>query len=289
MLAEAQASDARYGAVIGSMLRAFSRSSPYRLTGCEHMQESSGHAPGTIEARGVTKHYGRFIGLQRVTFRIEAGQIVALLGRNGAGKTTLIRILTGFIAPSSGSAAIGGFDVQTERERAATQVGYLPENGAGYADLTPLEGLRFFGEARGLSADALRARIDTVTELCDIRPILDKPFGKLSKGLRQRVGMAQALLHDPPVVIMDEPTAGFDPAQILKFRRDIRELGRLKTLLISTHILQEVEAIADRVLVIDRGELVFDGTPEALGRGGTLESRFCELTARPRSDSTGAA
>jgi ABC-2 type transport system ATP-binding protein len=253
------------------------------------MKASSDYTTGVIEARDLTKYYGRFIGLQRVTFRIDAGQVVALLGRNGAGKTTLIRILTGFIAPSIGSAAICGFDVQTERERAAAQFGYLPENGAGYADLTPLETLRFFGEARGLSGDSLRARIETVTELCDIRPFLDKPIGKLSKGLRQRVGVAHALLHDPPVVIMDEPTAGFDPAQIRKFRHDIRELGRQKTLLISTHILQEVEATADRVLVIDRGELVFDGTPRELGRGGTLESRFCELTTPPPSASIGAA
>jgi ABC-2 type transport system ATP-binding protein len=252
------------------------------------MKASSDHTTGVIEARGLTKYYGRFIGLQRVTFRIDAGQVVALLGRNGAGKTTLIRILTGFIAPSAGSAAIGGFDVQTERERAAAEFGYLPENGASYADLTPLETLRFFGEARGLSGDFLRARIATVTELCDIRPFLDKPIGKLSKGLRQRVGVAQALLHDPSVVIMDEPTAGFDPAQIRNFRHDIRELGRQKTLLISTHILQEVEATADRVLVIDRGELVFDGSPGELGRGGTLESRFCELTTPSRSVSIGA-
>src|SRR5258708_4838832 len=115
------------------------------------MRASSDRTAGVIEARGLTKYYGRFIGLQNVTFRIEAGQVVALLGRNGAGKTTLIRMLTGFIAPSTGSAAIGGFDVQTERARAAAQFGYLPENGAGYADLTPLETLRFFGEARSLS------------------------------------------------------------------------------------------------------------------------------------------
>jgi ABC-2 type transport system ATP-binding protein len=212
-----------------------------------------------------------------------------LLGRNGAGKTTLIRILTGFIAPSAGSASIGGFDVQTERERSAAQFGYLPENGAGYADLTPFETLRFFGEARGLAADSLRARIEAVTDLCDIGPFLDKPIGKLSKGLRQRVGVAQALLHDPPVVIMDEPSAGLDPVQLRKFRHDIRELGRQKTLLISTHILHEVEAIADRVLIIDRGELVFDGTPNELGRGGTLESKFYELTTPTGSASRGAS
>jgi ABC-2 type transport system ATP-binding protein len=253
------------------------------------MQAPSGGTTGVVEARGLTKYYGRFIGLQRVTFRIDAGEVVALVGRNGAGKTTLIRLLTGFIAPSAGSAIIAGFDVQTQRERAAAQFGYLPENGASYLDLTPLETLTFFGQARGLSRDSLRARVEAVTDLCDLGPYLDKPIDKLSKGLRQRVGAAQALLHDPPVIIMDEPTAGLDPVQIRKFRRNIRELGREKTVLISTHILQEVEATADRVLVIDRGELVFDGTPSELGRGATLESRFYELTTSAGSGSNGAA
>jgi ABC-2 type transport system ATP-binding protein len=253
------------------------------------MHASSDRTTGIIDARGLAKYYGRFIGLHRVSFRIDAGQVVALLGRNGAGKTTLIRILTGFIAPSTGSAAVGGFDVQTEREQAAAQFGYLPENGPSYGDLTPLETLRFFGEARGLSGDFLSARIETVTELFDIRSFLDTPIGKLSRGLRQRVGVAQTLLHDPPVVIMDEPTAGFDPIQIHEFRRDILEFGRQKTLLISTHILQEVEATADRVLVIDRGELVFDGTPSELSRGGSLESRFYELTTPARRAPSGVA
>jgi ABC-2 type transport system ATP-binding protein len=233
---------------------------------------------GVVDLRGITKYYGRFIGIRDVTFRLPAGHVVALLGRNGAGKTTLMRVLTGFVAPSAGSVSISGFDVHRDRIRAASQIGYLPENGPVYLDSTPREVLRFFGEARGLARADLRTRIDAIADRCDIRAILDMSMGKLSKGLRQRVGVAQALLHDPPVLIMDEPTAGLDPIQIRHFREHMRELRREKTLLISTHILHEIDAIADRVLVIDRGKLIFDGTPAELGEGAMLESRFCDLT-----------
>jgi ABC-2 type transport system ATP-binding protein len=160
----------------------------------------------------------------------------------------------------------------------AAQVGYLPENGPLYHDMTPLEALRFFGEARGMPAARIAERIEFVADHCDIRPILDKPIAKLSKGLRQRVCMAQALLHDPAVLILDEPTSGLDPIQIRYFRSHVRELGRQKTLLVSTHILQEVDAIADRVLVIHKGRLAFDGTPQELGRDKSIEERFYELT-----------
>ena len=231
-----------------------------------------------VEAHKLSKYYGLFVAVHEVSFGIPHGQIVALLGPNGAGKTTIMRMLTGYLAPSSGTASVSGFDVQRDRLVVAAGVGYLPENGPLYFDMTPLEVLRFFGEARGLPRERLHERIDVVTEQCDIRPILDKPIGKLSKGLRQRVGMAQALLHDPAVLIMDEPTAGLDPIQIRHFRTHVRELGQHKTLLISTHILQEVDAIADRVLVIHNGRLVFDGTPMDLRGHGSLEQQFYELT-----------
>ena len=231
-----------------------------------------------VEAHKLSKYYGPFVAAHEISFGIPHGQIVALLGPNGAGKTTIMRMLTGYLAASSGTASISGFDVQSDRLAAAASIGYLPENGPLYFDMTPIEVLRFFGEARGLSREHLGERIEVVAEQCDIRPILDKPIGKLSKGLRQRVGMAQALLHDPPVLIMDEPTAGLDPIQIRHFRTHVRELGRNKTLLISTHILQEVDAIADRVIVIHNGRLVFDGTPKALGERGSLEQQFYELT-----------
>src|SRR5262245_40650524 len=189
-----------------------------------------------VDVRRLSKYYGPFVAVHDVSFTIPQGQIVALLGPNGAGKTTIMRMLTGYLAPSSGTASVAGFDVQQERLAVAGQIGYLPENGPLYLDMTPIEALRFFGEARGLSRPRLQERIDVVAAQCDIRLILDKPIGKLSKGLRQRVGMAQALLHDPAVLIMDEPTAGLDPIQIRHFRSHVRELRREKTLLVSTHI-----------------------------------------------------
>jgi ABC-2 type transport system ATP-binding protein len=231
-----------------------------------------------IDVRGLGKYYGPFVAIRDITFRIPRGQVVALLGPNGAGKTTVMRILTGFLAASEGTASIAGFDIRQGRFDVAARVGYLPENGPLYPDMTPLEVLRFFGEARGLSPAECRARIAAVGEQCAIAPILDKPIAKLSKGLRQRVGMAQALLHDPDVLILDEPTAGLDPVQVRHFRSHVRDLAHRKTLLVSTHILHEVEEIADRILLINNGTLVFDGTPVEFGAPGTLEDRFLELT-----------
>jgi ABC-2 type transport system ATP-binding protein len=232
-----------------------------------------------IEARGLTKYYGPFVAVRDLSFVIPKGEVVALLGPNGAGKTTTMRILTGYLAASEGTARIAGCDVQADRLAAAARVGYLPENGPIYPDMTPQELLRFFGEARGLSSDRLKSRIADVVEQCELQQILEKPIGKLSKGLRQRVGVAQALLHDPDVLIMDEPTAGLDPNQIRHFRTNVQQLRELKTLLISTHILHEVDALADRVLLIHGGKLIFDGPPGELKENGSLEEPFYRLTS----------
>jgi len=231
-----------------------------------------------IEADGLTKYYGPFVATENISFSIKQGQIVAFLGPNGAGKTTTMKMLTGYLAPSSGSARIAGLDVHKERIEASKRLGYLPENGPLYLDMTPLELLEFFGEARELDPSTLRHRIAAVRELCALHQVLEKPIGKLSRGLRQRVGLAQALLHDPEVLIMDEPTAGLDPNQIRHFRDNIRQLGRDKTILISTHILQEVDAIADQVLFVHNGRLVFEGTPSELKEEGSLEKPFYRLT-----------
>jgi len=231
-----------------------------------------------IEACGLTKYFGSFVAVKDISFKIPKGQIVAFLGPNGAGKTTTMRILSGFLAASEGTASIAGFDVRSRRLEAARHLGYLPENGPLYDDLTPAELLRFFGEARGLKENQLIGRLEVVDGLCALREIIDKPIGKLSKGYRQRVGLAQALLHDPDVLIMDEPTAGLDPNQIRDFRANIRELGKSKTILISTHILQEVEAVAERVLLVHEGRLLFDGTPQELTRDGSLEETFYRMT-----------
>ncbi len=163
--------------------------------------------PVMIEASGLSRYYGSFVAVEDVSFSIPQGQIVAFLGPNGAGKTTMMRMLTGYLAPSAGEAAIAGHDVRRDRIAAARRLGYLPENGPMYPDVTPLELLRFFGEARRMPPAALRERIDAVVDLCALGLVREKPIGKLSRGYRQRVGMAQALLHDPDVLIMDEPTA----------------------------------------------------------------------------------
>ncbi len=231
-----------------------------------------------IEALGLTKYYGPFIATENITFAIPQGQIVAFLGPNGAGKTTTMKMLSGYLAPSEGAARIAGLDVHKERIEASKRLGYLPENGPLYPDMTPLELLTFFGEARELDPKLLRERIDAVRSICALEQVLEKPIGKLSRGLRQRVGLAQALLHDPEVLIMDEPTAGLDPNQIRQFRENIRTLGRNKTILISTHILQEVEAVADYVLFVHNGRMVFEGTPAELKDGASLEKPFYRLT-----------
>jgi ABC-2 type transport system ATP-binding protein len=235
-----------------------------------------------IEADGLCKQFGNFLAVRDVTFSIAKGEIVAFLGPNGAGKTTTMRLLTGFVAPTHGTAKIAGIDVQADRIEAAEHLGYLPENGPLYPDMTPSGLLRFFGESRGLSGGRLSERMDAVITQCALESVAHKPIGKLSKGYRQRVSMAQALLHDPEVLIMDEPTSGLDPNQIRGVRQLIRDLGRSKTVLVSTHILQEVEPIAGRVLLIHDGKIVFDGEPATLARqNGSLEQAFYSLTAQP--------
>jgi ABC-2 type transport system ATP-binding protein len=254
------------------------RLSTGRLTLSEAMLVSSTARRTMIAAESVSKYYGSFVAIENITFAIPEGEIVAFLGPNGAGKTTTMKILSGFVAPSHGRVAIAGLDVAHQRLEASRQLGYLPENGPLFDDMTPLELLEFFGEARGLSGETFARRLEQVSAECALDLVLDKPIGKLSRGYRQRVGLAQALLHDPQVLIMDEPTAGLDPNQIRDFRQNIRELGRTKTILISTHILQEVEAVADRVLLIHNGRLRFDGKPGELRRDGSLEQKFYELT-----------
>jgi len=236
-------------------------------------------ASSMIEAIGLSKYLGPFVAVNNISFAIPEGQVVAFLGPNGAGKTTMMRMLTGYLAPSDGEAVIAGYNVRHDRIPASRRLGYLPENGPMYPDMTPLDLLQFFGEAREMAPSLMKDRIEAVTDLCALDLVLEKPIGKLSKGYRQRVGMAQALLHDPDVLIMDEPTAGLDPNQIRQFRNNIQRLGRTKTVLVSTHILHEADAIADRVLLVNSGQLVFDGTINDLKEDGSLEQPFYRLTA----------
>lgn len=232
-----------------------------------------------IRAEGLTRMYGDFYAVRDVTFSIPRAQLVAFLGPNGAGKSTTMKLLTGSMAPTSGSAFIAGIDVSKDRMGVARKVGYLPENGPLYPEMTPMGLLKFYGEARGVTGSMLKQRIELVIDQCRLGEVIGKPTGKLSKGYRQRVGMAQALLHDPEVLIMDEPTAGLDPNQVEHVRDLLRSLSRTKTILLSTHILREVQAMASRVIMVSQGRLVHDGPVSSLGSDeAAMEKKFQQLT-----------
>lgn len=232
-----------------------------------------------IEAINLSKFYGDFAATRDVSFTVNRGEVAAFLGPNGAGKSTTMKLITGYLAPSAGVARIAGYNMATERLEGAKHLGYLPENGPLYPDMSPRSLLKFFGQARGLSAAKIAERIEVVVDLCKLGTVIGKPIGKLSKGFRQRVGMAQVLLHEPDVLIMDEPTAGLDPNQIREVRDTIRRIGQTKTILLSTHILQEVEAMCNRVIFINEGRLVFDGTPaEFAANERNIDERFYHLT-----------
>ncbi len=244
----------------------------------------AGEGPSMIEARGLSKYYGRFTAVEDVSFSIRQGEVVAFLGPNGAGKSTTMKLLTGYLAPSAGSAWICGHDMQHDRLAAANRVGYLPENGPLYLDMTPDAMLRFFGTARGLDDATLDHRLAHVVDTCSLGTVLNKPIGKLSRGYKQRVGMAMSLLHDPEVLILDEPTSGLDPNQIREVRQMIRRLGETKTILLSTHILQEVREMCDRVVLINQGRVAFDGSVDQMLDGAdNLDERFNALTGGARS------
>jgi|694.fasta_scaffold08243_8 ABC-2 type transport system ATP-binding protein len=232
-----------------------------------------------IEAVGLSKFYGPFAAARNISFTVNEGELVAFLGPNGAGKSTTMKMLTGYLAPSEGIARIAGHDMFSDRIAGSKHLGYLPENGPLYPEMTPHSMLSFFADARAMEPDYKRERIQKVIELCDLSTVMHKAISKLSKGFRQRVGMAQALLHEPDVLILDEPTAGLDPNQIREVRRTMKKLSESKTILLSTHILQEVEAMANRVVMISEGRKVFDGTvAELKSVRGDLTEGFHELT-----------
>ena len=238
-------------------------------------------APAMIEAIGLSKFYGIFTAIRDVSFTVQQGELVAFLGPNGAGKSTTMKILTGYLSPSEGVARIAGHDMNSDRIAGSAHLGYLPENGPLYPDMTPSSLLNFFADARGMDKAYRAERIEAVVDICQLGSVFHKPIGKLSKGYRQRVGMAQALLHEPDVLIMDEPTAGLDPNQIREVRSTMRRIAEEKTILLSTHILQEVEAMASRVIMVHEGRLVYDGPVEELAKDGGLEAAFARLTKAP--------
>ncbi len=218
-----------------------------------------------IEAQGLTMVYGPVIAAQDVSFTVRPGEIMGLLGPNGAGKTTVLRILATQIVPVAGTARVAGADVLTEPERVRKNLGFLPETAPLYDQMEVGEYLSFVAEARGLGKKA-RERLEWVSEKCALKQVWYQPISQLSKGYRQRVGLAQALIHDPPCLILDEPTSGLDPLQIFEIRSLIRELAREKAIIFSTHILQEVEALADWVTIINEGRIVAKGRLSDLAR-----------------------
>jgi ABC-2 type transport system ATP-binding protein len=233
-----------------------------------------------IEARNLSKFYGEFAATRGVTFQVPAGQVCAFLGPNGAGKSTTMKMLTGFLSPSEGEAFIAGRNVSTDRIPASEKLGYLPENGPLYLEMTPEGLLSYLGSVRGLSGRQLADRMAWVSEKCSLSEVWRKPISKLSRGFRQRVGMAHAMLHDPDVLILDEPTSGLDPNQVHGVRELITELAKTKTILLSTHILQEVRAVCNRVILINNGRIVFDGPTSDLGASEVeMEQRFRKLTS----------
>lgn len=231
------------------------------------MANSEPRTEAIVEARSLRKNYGETQAVQDVTFEVSRGEVVGFLGPNGAGKSTTMKMLTGYLRPTDGAAVVGGVPVAEDPLRAQQQVGYLPENAPLYDDMMVYDFLQFVGTVRGVRADSLRERLRVVCERCGLSDVLGKDIGQLSKGYRQRVGLAQALIHDPDVLILDEPTSGLDPNQIVEIRSLIRELGRDKTVLLSTHILPEVQASCSRVIIISQGRLVADDSPEALAEG----------------------
>ncbi len=235
-----------------------------------------------IEALGLSKRYGTLEAVRDVSFTVSAGEILGLLGPNGAGKTTIMKILTCGLFPTSGTARVGGNDVLSAPLAVKESIGYLPENAPLYPDLTVREYLRFIGDARGLRRVEWARALERVVGECGLSDVIDRLIGELSKGYRQRTGLAQALLHDPRILILDEPTTGLDPSQIVEIRELIRKLGTEKTVMLSSHILQEVEATCHRVLILSAGKVVAQGTKEEMERGMRGES-LLDLTLRVRA------
>lgn len=233
-----------------------------------------------IEVHNLSKSYGDFIAVSDVSFTAEKGQIVGFLGPNGAGKTSTIRMLSTYLPPTSGTAKIAGFDIVTEADKVRQKIGYLPENPPLYGEMTVLEYLRFIAEIKGVPRASANSRIDEVMERCFIADVRNKLCQHLSRGYRQRVGLAQAIIHDPEVIILDEPTSGLDPRQIIEIRGLIRSLGQSHTVLLSTHILPEVSSVCNKVVIINRGRVVIESMLNQLTRDKDLEQIFLESVSK---------
>jgi len=235
-----------------------------------------------LEAQDLRKHFGPVQAVKGVSFRVEQGEVLGFLGPNGAGKSTTMRMIAGFLNPTSGTARICGHDILAEPLETRKRIGYLPENAPVYDDMTTIGFLQFIAEARGFSKTEQRKRIAAAVDLCRLETVLDHPIDTLSKGFKHRVCLAQAVLHDPPVLILDEPTDGLDPNQKHAVRAMIRQMAAFKSIILSTHILEEVDAVCTRAIIIADGRLVADGTPAELKQKsqwhGAVEIGFAEGT-----------
>ncbi|MBL8698365.1 MAG: ABC transporter ATP-binding protein [Alphaproteobacteria bacterium] len=217
-----------------------------------------------VAIRGLCKDFGTIRAVDDISFDVRKGEVLGFLGPNGAGKSTTMKMITGFLSPSAGSATICGHDVAAEPVKAKARIGYLPEGAPAYPDMTPASFLGFIADIRGIRGEQRGKRIDFVVERTQIRHVLHQPIETLSKGFKRRVGLAQAILHDPDVLVLDEPTDGLDPNQKHEVRGLISELAHDKATIISTHILEEVDAVCSRALIIAQGRIVADGTPREL-------------------------
>ncbi len=217
-----------------------------------------------IEASGLTKRFGPVTAVADLSLSVQRGEVLGFLGPNGAGKSTTMKMITGYLAADAGRVSILGHDIETDTIAAREEIGYLPEGAPAYGDMTPRQFLRFIAEVRGFSGGPANLRVDEAVAKTELAPVLDQPIETLSKGFKRRVGLAQAILHDPPVLVMDEPTDGLDPNQKHSVRGLIRQMSANKAIIVSTHLLEEVEAICTRAVIIDRGRIVADGTPSEL-------------------------
>ena len=234
-----------------------------------------------IKVENLVKAFGPKLAVNDVSFTVERGEVLGFLGPNGAGKSTTMRMVTGFIPPTSGRITVGGHDIVEDPLPAKRLFGYLPENAPSYADMTVRGFLNFAAELRGLQGDARKSAVHRAVELCFLENVLHQTIDTLSKGYKHRTGLAQALIHDPDVLVMDEPTDGLDPNQKHEVRNLIKQMGENKAIIFSTHILEEVEAACSRVIIIDRGRIVANGTPQELksrSPEGRLEDVFRSIT-----------
>lgn len=217
-----------------------------------------------ISLNNVTKVFGCFTAVNKLSFTVESGEVLGFLGPNGAGKSTTMKMITGFLTPNDGQITVGDFDIMEDPIKAKSIIGYLPEGAPAYGDMTPDEFLKFIAKIRGLSGAKARERITAVIDQTHIHDVLFQPIDTLSKGYKRRVGLAQAILHDPKILILDEPTDGLDPNQKHEVRKLIKDMAENKTIIVSTHILEEVSAVCSRAIIIDKGEIVADGKPHEL-------------------------